>query len=212
MTELVVQGAAIEVAGRCLLRDVNLRIAGGGIVALRGPSGLGKTTLLRALATLIPLAEGELRLDGLRPEDVGHPVWRRRCIYVAQRPLMLPGSLRENLERPFSYRSASGAYHAEQAEALLARVGLASVDVGQEARSLSVGEQQRVSLVRALLVEPELLLLDEPTSALDPDAIDLVEELLLECAVAGLGIAIVSHDVQQVERLGAESIELRRAS
>ena len=171
-------------------------------VALTGPSGSGKTTLLRALAGLIDVDEGTITLDGVTPESLGWPAYRRRVLYVHQRPVLRDASIRTNLEEPFTYRSADGATFPEaQARSLLADVGLAD-RLEHGTRTLSVGEAQRVGLVRALLVSPQILLLDEPTSALDTETASRVETVLARTLDAyEAGLLIVSHDEAQVARL-----------
>jgi putative ABC transport system ATP-binding protein len=168
-------------------------------VALTGPSGAGKTLTLRAIAGLIDPDSGDLFLHGQRPSELGWPAWRRRVVYVAQRPVMFEGTVTDNLERAFRYRAARGSFGTERASELLRRLGLDD-RLEQAARSLSVGEQQRVALVRALLVDPDVLLLDEPTSALDPEATQNVEELLAD-GPDGMAVVVVTHDATQAERL-----------
>jgi putative ABC transport system ATP-binding protein len=199
MASLSVEGLGLSIAGRELCAGLSFGVAPGERVNLSGPSGSGKTLALRAIAGLLDPDAGRLALGGQQPNDMGWPVWRRRVGYVAQRPVMLEGSVGDNLTRAFAYRSATGAFDRGLAHAWLERLGLGD-RLEQTARSLSVGEQQRVSLVRSLLVAPDVLLLDEPTSALDPDATAAVEELLREDCQR-IGILFVTHDAAQSERL-----------
>jgi putative ABC transport system ATP-binding protein len=202
------RGLAVE-AGTRLLSGLDLDVAPGEVCAVTGASGVGKTTLLRALAGLIDFAEGEVRLGGQIPADIGWPTFRRRVVYVAQRPALHEESVEATLARPFRYRSAKGAFSAGRAEELLARVGVGAERLSQEARSLSVGQQQRVCVVRGLLVEPEFLLADEPTSALDAEAVRAVEELLREEAhLRQMGVLVVTHDAAQAERFCDRRIDL----
>ncbi|MDH5490721.1 MAG: ATP-binding cassette domain-containing protein [Myxococcales bacterium] len=208
MTGLRLDEATLEIGGRRLFEGLCLRCDFGACVSPRAPSGAGKTTLLRALAGLTPLEKGTLTLDGEAPASMGMPRWRRRVVYLAQRPTFLLGSVRENLARPFGYATAEGAFPLGRAEALLERLGLHQGVLDQEARTLSVGEGQRVALVRALLLEPCALLLDEPTSALDPGAIEGLEGLLRERLEAGVALVWVTHDPDPIARLGAKVLEL----
>ena len=192
---LEVRQLAVGVDGQRLLSGLHLALGPGETVAVLGPSGCGKTTLLRAIAALEDPLDGDVRLDGRTPADIGWPEWRRRVVLVSQRPVWLTGTLRANLERPFDYLSVGGHYPVQRAAAWLSRLGLDSDRLDQDARTLSEGEAQRAALVRALLLGPRVLLLDEPTSALDEDAARSVVELLRERATEdGLAALVVTHD------------------
>jgi ABC-type iron transport system FetAB ATPase subunit len=191
-----------------LLVDVSLRLRAGEGVALRGPSGCGKTTLLRAVAGLDDAAAGEVLLDGRTPDSHGWSSFRRAVVLVAQTAPMLPGTVRENLARPFAYRSAPEPFPAERARELLDRVSVGAQRLDQDADTLSVGQRQRVALLRAVLVEPRVLLLDEPTSALDADAAREVEELIAGERARGAAVLTVTHDPAQAARLADRVFDL----
>lgn len=167
---LSVRGLATRAGERTLQTDLDLELAAGEIIAVQGPSGCGKTTLLRTLACLQDPAAGEVRSRGRTPDQIGWPGWRRQVVLVAQVPAVFPGSVGENLARPFRYRGADGPFPSARARRLLDQVLLKDVDLAVSAERLSVGQQQRIVTVRALLLEPAVLLLDEPASALDARA------------------------------------------
>ncbi len=192
--------------GTALLEGVSFEVPAGGAVRLLGRSGLGKTTLLRALAALHP-AEGTLSLGSEGPGDLGTPRWRRRVTLVAQRPRLFVGDVETNLRRPFAYASAATRYDHERAGAMLGALELPQDVMSREARTLSVGQQQRVCLVRGLLHRPAFALLDEPTSALDPESREAVAALLREERAAGLGLVLVSHDEGPID---ASPVDLER--
>lgn len=192
-----------------LVTDLDLELSDGARIALVGPSGAGKTTLLRALALLSEPLAGTLSLDDRGPEAHGLPSWRRQVVLCAQRPTFFGERVADELARPFAYATASRAFDASEARALLERLGLEDA-WDRASETLSEGERQRVALVRALLVGPRVLLLDEPTSALDPVATRALESLLGERSRAhGLALIVVSHDETQRERLGARAIAPR---
>ncbi|MBD3236773.1 MAG: ATP-binding cassette domain-containing protein [Candidatus Eisenbacteria bacterium] len=208
---LRIEGLCVTAGQRTLLADFDLRLGAGEFVALRGRSGSGKTTLLRAISGLVDAPRGEVRLRGRSPAEIGWPAFRRQVALVEQRPVLFDASVRANLARPFRYRTAgAAAFSIETAAPLLERFGLRRPQLSQNARSLSQGEQQRVSLIRALLVEPPVLLLDEPTSALDEQSVAEVERALREAARGqGLAALIVTHDRQQADRLCDRTLELQ---
>ncbi|MFW6050141.1 MAG: ABC transporter ATP-binding protein [Myxococcota bacterium] len=199
----------VGLAGRPLLRGVDLRVAPGERVGVLGPSGSGKTTLLRVLAGLIDPLDGEVRFEGRTGDAVGWPRWRRRVTYVAQQPVVTPGTVRANLERPLRYgRARRGGLDEERAAARLRELGLSGV-LDQEARTLSVGQKQRVALVRALAIEPAVLLLDEPTGALDAEAAAAVEALVARYTEEGGAALVVTHDAAQARRWCTREVDLR---
>ena len=204
---LAVSDLGCSAGGKQLLRGVSFSLRAGQSLALTGPSGIGKTTLLRALAGLFP-ATGVLTLGGRTPAQIGYPSFRRQVVYTAQRPALLDATVRRNLQRPFEYRHNPESFPEARALTLLDRVGLGPERMDQAARSLSVGQQQRVCLVRSLLVGPLFLLLDEPTSALDPDALSQAETLLSDAVAEGVGIILVTHQSDQADRLGATSLDV----
>lgn len=206
---LVVTGLAAQANGVPLLEKVELAVDPGCLVGLTGPSGCGKTTLLRTIAGLIDASAGSVRVGDVPPADPGWPAFRRSVVLVDQQPVLLDTTVQENLSRPFSYRSTRGPFPAERVEDLLERVGLGADRLSQAALSLSVGQQQRVCLVRALLVEPAFLLLDEPTAALDAENVSAIERLIREETTQHeIGALIVTHDRDQAARWCDESIDL----
>jgi ABC-type multidrug transport system ATPase subunit len=208
-SRLELDGIAVSVGGKRLLEGLSLGVEGGQRVALLGPSGSGKTTLLRVVAGLIDATEGSVRLDGQLPEAIGWTRYRRRVVYVSQLPVLLEGTALDNLRRPFGYRSAGRPFPKAAATDLLQQMGMAEAHLSQRASTLSVGQQQRVCLARALLLEPEFLLLDEPTSALDEATVEQVEESILRAARDhGTGALIATHNKSQAERLCHRQVDL----
>ncbi len=188
---------------RQVLHDVNVTI-GDGATALLGPSGSGKSSMLRLLNRLSDPDSGTIEFEGddVRALDVLD--LRRRAVLVPQLPAPLPGTVADNVRYGPSLFDGD-----PDVESCLNRAGLDSAYAEREASELSVGEQQRVMLARALALDPEVLLLDEPTSALDETARDGVERTLAELARAGVAMVLVTHDRGQAERIASEVVELR---
>ena len=185
-----------------VLHDVSMWIEPGA-TALLGPSGSGKSTILRLLNRLADPDAGVVRMHGrdVRDEDVLG--LRRRAVLVPQLPAPLPGTVADNVNYGPSLVGRSVAV-----ESLLERAGLDGSYAERDAGQLSVGEQQRVMLARALALEPEVLLLDEPTSALDESARGEIERTLRELSEA-VSLVLVTHDRAQAERLTTRTVRIR---
>lgn len=173
-------------------------IPGGGCMSVTGPSGSGKSLLLRMVADLDPNS-GRVMLGGTERSGISAPGWRAQCPYVAATP-------------GFWERTAAEHFNeGEQARAL----ALAETMLFDPARftapieRLSTGERQRIALVRALMLDAPALLLDEPTGPLDLDATDAVAELLAKRIAAGMCLLLVTHDDGLAERLGSDRRTMR---
>jgi putative ABC transport system ATP-binding protein len=185
-----------------VLDGVDLTLPAGELSALIGPSGAGKTSLLRLLNRLEDPTGGTVTYRGRPLAAIDVRALRREIGFVFQRPTMFPGTVGANLRVPLELaRGAAGAApHGASPgiEAALAMVELPPAYASRDAEELSVGEQQRVSIARALMTSPRVLLLDEPTSALDPE----VAERLLATVVrlsrdAGLSVVMVTHRLSE---------------
>ena len=195
---------ALSRGGRPVLRDVSLEI-GVGATALLGPSGSGKSSLLRLLNRLADPDSGAVRFHGQDVRELDPLELRRRACLVPQLPAPLPGTVADNVR----YGPALAEREADVSRAL-ALAGLDESYADRDASRLSVGEQQRVMLARALALEPEVLLLDEPTAALDEDAREGVERTLADLVRrAGASTVLVTHDRGQASRLADRTIEIR---
>jgi putative ABC transport system ATP-binding protein len=174
----------------------------GEAIGLLGPSGSGKSTLLRLLNRLADPDRGRVlfRGDDVREQDVLE--LRRRAVLVPQLPALRAGSVAENVE--LGPRLAGRAADVPRA---LEQAGLGASFAERPADELSVGEQQRVMLARAMALEPEVLLLDEPTSALDEAARAAVERTLQDLR-GQVAIVLVTHDPAQAERLTDRTVRL----
>ena len=162
----------------------------GECVAVQGASGSGKTLLLRALADLDP-SDGKVTLDGEPREHIPAPIWRRRVCYVPAEP----GWWADTVEEHFP--------DWPQAVPLVEEVGLPSGCRNWQIARLSTGERQRLALVRALILRPQVLLLDEPTAALDPHSTGCVEALLALLLESGTSILWATHDREQAWRVAS---------
>lgn len=173
------------------LTPLSFEVAAGECLAVEGPSGAGKTRLLRAIADLDP-APGQVFLDGAERNEMSASAWRRNVRFCAAEPAWWT-------ETPRS------AFPADTAPARLARLlhslGLEESLLDRPVALLSTGERQRLALARALIDEPQVLLLDEPTAALDAQNAALLDELIKYHMLSQKSVILVSHDPKQIERL-----------
>lgn len=206
-----------EQIGRCLgttewlLRDVSLTIRAGQRIAIVGPTGSGKTLLLRALALLDPLDAGRVLWKGepVAPHDV--PAFRSRVIYLHQHPALFPGTVEENLQRPYRLRAhGTKRFQRKRVVDLLREVDRDENFLAKSGRDLSGGERQMTALLRAIQLDPALLLLDEPTAALDSATAEAVERLVRHWQGGGQRSFVwVSHEARQVERIAGRICTMR---
>lgn len=187
----------LDRGGRAVLDSVTAGIPQGS-TAIVGPSGAGKSTLLRLLNRLAEPDRGHIYYRGSPLSSYEPLALRREVSLVPQLPALLEGTVESNLR----YAADLAGEPLECAETL-SRAGLDHSFAARDVAKLSVGEQQRAMLARALAQRPAVLLLDEPTSALDHAARDTIEAALGELRrEADLSIVLVSHDPEQARRLG----------
>jgi len=194
---LEVDGLVKSFGKHTVLSGIDLTVGEHEVVALIGASGSGKSTLLRCINLLEPIDAGRILLDGAditRPRDVN--AVRRRIGIVFQSYNLFPHMpvLRNVTLAPRDVLGLSRAEADERATALLERFGLADKRHEYPDR-LSGGQQQRVAIVRALAMQPELMLLDEVTSALDPELVAEVLQVIGELAAAGMTMVIATHEM-----------------
>jgi putative ABC transport system ATP-binding protein len=189
------QDVSLVIDGRPILRDISLTVPAEGITVVLGPSGAGKTMLLRLFNRLEVPTAGDVRFRGQPVTAIDPLTLRRRIGMVFQRPAPFPGTVRDNL------RVADPDATDEALRDALGAASLAAAFLDRSADDLSGGEAQRMCLARTLVTHPEALLMDEPTSALDPDARHRLERTVRHLADGGRPIVWVTHDLEQADRL-----------
>jgi len=187
-TALVVKGLRSEFAG-----PFELNLGAGVCAAITGPSGSGKSLFLRMIADLDP-NQGKVWLNGRERASISAPEWRKQATYVSAESGWWADTVIEHFT----------VYRRSEVAALAARLGLHVDLLDASIARLSTGEKQRLSLIRALLPSPPVLLLDEPTGPLDEESVAQVEALLQERMATGTSVLLVTHDPNQAERLGSQ--------
>ena len=180
------------------LNDCNLEIKKGEVVAIIGPSGSGKSTLLRSLNLLEQPTSGAIYFDGadLAGRSVDLDLHRQKMGMVFQHFNLFPHKtvLQNITMAPVTLKKKTPAEAKAQAMSLLERIGLAD-KAGTYPNMLSGGQKQRIAIVRALAMDPEVMLFDEPTSALDPEMVGEVLDLMRDLARDGMTMAVVTHEM-----------------
>jgi tungstate transport system ATP-binding protein len=201
---LVLDAVSFAAGGRRILDRIEATIERGPRTVVLGPNGAGKSVLLRLCHGLLKPSAGEIRWSS--PDRARAP---RRQAMVFQRPVLLRRSVFGNLTFALKIAGVGAEQRDLRAWAALARVGLGAL-AHRPARVLSGGEQQRLALARAWMLEPEVLFLDEPTANLDPGATREIEAVIQSIHESGTKIVLVTHNLGQARRLGDEVLFLDR--
>ena len=199
---LVIDKVSLSRGGEVVLRDVSTAFERNRVSTVVGPSGAGKTSLLRCLNRLEDPEAGRVMLDDADIRSIEPTALRRRVGMIFQMPVLFPGTVRTNLG--YGLNGVGD----EKLNACLEASGLSDSFLDRDAQALSVGQGQRACIARALVRDPEVLLMDEPTSSLDKDASARIESLIGSLVEDGLTIVVVTHDLEQAKRVGSHAVLL----
>jgi putative ABC transport system ATP-binding protein len=203
------QAVSQERGGRVVLRELTLDLPAHEVVAVIGPSGAGKSSLVRLLNRLDDPTTGTVTFHGAPITAVPIRALRRRVGFVFQSPTMFAGTVADNLRVAARYGVAPSARPDAPLGALLDAVELDASYLERDASALSGGEQQRVSIARALATGPEVLLLDEPTSALDPEVAErLMGTVARLSREQSLSIVMVTHRLAEAREWSTTTVML----
>ena len=202
ISPIKIKNISILLNDRIILRNINCQINDKSITAILGPNGAGKSLLLQTINGLTPILNGEITYN-LKQLDVNI---RKQQAMVFQSPTLLRRTVLGNMEFVNSINKNTNML---DVKSILKKVGLEAFN-NKPARLLSGGEKQRLSLARALLIQPKLLLLDEPTANLDPYSLKLIEDLISEENSKGTTIILTTHDMSQAKRLASDIIFINK--
>jgi tungstate transport system ATP-binding protein len=187
--------------GQMVLDIEALSVERGEVLAIVGPNGAGKSTLFLVLARLLRADEGQVLFDGRATDSLHDLEYRRQIALVLQESLLMDMSVYENTALGLKFRSKPKVEIQEHVNRWLDRLGIAHLSE-RPARKLSGGEAQRVSLARAFVLQPTLLLLDEPFTSLDaPTRVHLLEDLKSVLAETKTTTIFITHDLQEALKL-----------
>ena len=204
------RGVGQERAGRTVLQNVDATIPRHLITVLVGPSGGGKTSLLRLLNRLDDPVRGDILYDGRPIVDYDVTELRRRVALVFQTPVMFPGTVSDNLAVAAELAGVQDSQFDQQASQVMLLAELEPSLLERPGGELSVGQKQRVNLARALMTSPEVLLLDEPTSALDPETSRALMKTIASLSeVRRLTLVVATHRVSEAGDYAHHALVLR---
>ena len=207
MSKLSISELQLTRGGKPVLRDINLEVEAGELLVVIGPSGSGKSSLLRCVNRLNDIDAGSIHLDGQSVFDLPISELRCRVGMIFQKTAAFEGSVADNIAFGLALQGKS--ISRGEILDLMRQISLEEDLIDQPASKLSGGQEQRLAIARALALEPSLLLLDEPTSALDPIATGRVEESLLRLRQeTDLTMIWVSHSIEQARRIGSRVLLL----
>ncbi len=199
MSQLEFREAAYRNGGKTILDGLNVSVEAGDFVSIVGPSGSGKSTFLKLCCHLISPTEGDILWNGTSFQQFSPTELRKRIGYCFQTPVLFGDSVESNMSFPYSIRKQT--MDRERVEKLFSCFQMSTEYLQREIRNLSGGEKQRIALIRALLFQPEVLLLDEVTSALDTENTKIVEEAVETLNREGITVLWVTHNPEQSRRV-----------
>ena len=196
MKEFELKNLSVSSSDKSILEDISLSIEKGEHLTITGPSGSGKSSLLKVLAGLLSYDSGTLLYQGQNMRDLDPVAYRRRVSYCFQQPVLFGQTVRDNMAFPFEINHLP--FDQEKVLEALRKMNLGSEFLDKPIKDLSGGEKQRVALVRNLLFEPEVLLLDEVSSGLDDKTKSVLRAFLMEWHQKGVTLIEVTHDQAEI--------------
>ena len=202
LTPIQFVDVSVVLGQKLILDKINCKIKSNSITAVLGPNGAGKSIFLQTINGLVSIQSGRLTFNSIQ----NNQEIREQQAMVFQTPVLLRRTVMANMQFVSNLRNKKSN---QLLKKLLDKVGLEGYEK-KPARLLSGGEKQRLSMARALIVNPNLLLFDEPTANLDPYSLNLIEDLVLEENSIGKTVIFTTHDMSQAKRLATDVIFLNK--
>jgi len=200
---------SVKINNTNIIKNLSLTIRKGEFINIIGPSGSGKSTLLRLFNRLSSISSGEIYYCGKNLNETNPISLRKEVGYVFQKPYLFGEKAKENLEYPLSIHNIY--LEKDYIFNMLRQLNLEQDILEKDCENLSGGEQQRICLLRTLMLKPKVLLLDEITSSLDPVNTKIVEEFIVNIYNEfEVTIVLVTHNIQQAKRMGKRTIFLEK--
>ncbi len=210
MTILSINNLSKKLQQTPILHNITLSIKKGEIISLVGPSGGGKTTLLKCINRLIEADTGTIIYQSQNIKTISPTQLRKNIVLVPQESIMFPGTVKDNISLALIVH---GINDRKKIKDSLTDTGLSLSFLSKNAEKLSGGEKKRVSLARALALSPAMLLLDEPTTGIDPKNLETVEQRIINFSKQRqLTVVWVTHDVSQAKRVSDRIANLKQGS
>lgn len=207
MALLTYENVCVQRQNQEILHKISFAAEAGDIIGITAPSGAGKTTLLRLASYLDLPSEGKIYYQGKELAAYEPTQLRQQVGYVLQKPYLFGRTVLDNLEYPYALRGVAASF--DEISGYLRKADLPLSILEQAKEQLSGGEQQRIAMIRSLLVKPQVLLLDEVCASLDEKATLLIEQLLLEeHRTRQLTLIFVTHSQAQLQRLAQKIFAL----
>ncbi|MDN6294142.1 MAG: ATP-binding cassette domain-containing protein [Alkalibacterium sp.] len=196
---LEINDVSFNVGGNTILSHLDFSVNKGEHITVTGPSGGGKSTLLKVIASMLTQTEGSIIYKGKNIQEINPIEYRKKVSYLFQNPALFDSTVKDNLAFPSSIRDDK--FDEAKSIQLLERVSLDKSYLSKQVKELSGGEKQRIALIRNILYKPDILLLDEVTSSLDMENKNILHDIIGELNDKDkITILSVSHDEEEIKR------------
>ncbi len=193
--------------GQSILNNLTISVESCDFISVTGPSGSGKSTFLKLCSHLVSPVDGDIIFRGKSINEYNPAEFRKQIVYCSQTPFLFGETVQDNMDFPFILRNVKP--DQSRIKDLFSLFQMEDGYLKKEVRNLSGGEKQRLALIRALIFEPEILLLDEVTSALDADNAQVTEAIISKMNKKGISVLWVTHSPEQLKEYANRLLTLK---